>query len=136
MVSSLHDVPGGHVHQTVIRAHAAADATEKVNIFEAPFATKIRAVYIRPDAAITGADTNTTHVNLINAGTAGTGTTELGNINFTDTVDAAIGERLELYAPDAALAVDANTLLVVQLELVGTGLALPQFLCVVEYEGD
>ncbi len=135
MTSSLHDVPGVHVHQTTIRAHAAATATERVNIFEVPFKAKVRAVYIRPDAAITGADTNTTHVNLLNGGTAGTGTTELGAKDFVAGTDAAIGEKLTLYAPASKLAVDAGTLLVIQFEKVGSGLALPQFSVTVEYEG-
>lgn len=135
MANFDHDIAGPRVDQAQVRAHAAATATELVNIWQAPFKCKIRSVKLRPDAAITGADTNTTHANLLNGGVAGTGTTELGNIDFVSGTDAAVGEELDLYAPASPTLVDAGTLLKVQLEKVSTGLALPQFLAVIEYEG-
>ncbi len=135
MANFDHDIAGARVHQAIVRAHAAATVTELVNIFQAPFTCAIRSVHIRPDAAITGADTDTTHVNLLNGGTVGTGTTELGNIDFTSGTDGAVGELLELFAPATPLALAAGALLKLQLEKVGNGLALPQFLAIVTFEG-
>lgn len=135
MANFDHDIAGPRVKQAIVRAHAAATVTELVNIFQAPFKCRIRSVHLRPDAAITGADTDTTHANLLNGGVAGTGSTELGNIDFVSGTDAAVGELLELYAPANPLLVDEGSLLKVQLQKVGNGLALPQFLAVVTYEG-
>lgn len=135
MVSSLHDVPGNHVAFYALRGHAAATATEKAFVFRAPFDAKIVSVEIIWDAAITGADTNTTHVNLLNAGTDGTGTTELGNIDYVSGTDAAAGAAADLYSPASPLAVDEGTKLAVQFEKVGNGLLLPTGMVIVTYRG-
>jgi hypothetical protein len=135
MVASFHDVPGNHIAQHGVPTHAAATATELVTIFRAPFDCKIVSVEIIPDAAITGADTNETNVNLINAGTGGAGTTELANIDFVSGTNGVAGTAIDLYSPTDALALDAGTVLQLQLEKVGTGLALPRFLAIVTYQG-
>lgn len=135
MVSSLHDVPGNHVAFYALRGHAAATATEKAFVFRAPFDAKIVSVEIIWDAAITGADSNTTHVNLLNAGTAGTGSTELGNIDYVSGTDAGAGVAEDLYSPDTPLSVDSGTILAVQLEKVGNGLLLPTGTVIVTYQG-
>ena len=134
MSISIHDIPGNHVATFPVPAHAAATATEVVNIFRAPFACKIVSVELIPDAAITGADTNSTNVNLLNAGTAGTGTTELGNIDFASGTDAAAGVAQDLYRPATALSVASGVILQVQIEKVSSGLAIGRFTAVVTYQ--
>lgn len=135
MASSIHDIPGNHVATAPIRAHAAATATELIAIFRAPFACKIVSVEILWDAAITGADTNTTHVNLHNRGTAGTGTTELGNIDYVNATDAAQFVAEDLYSPATPLSIAAGVILAVQLEKVSSGLALPNGTAIITYTG-
>lgn len=136
MVASFHDVPGNHIAQHGVPAHAAATATELVTIFRAPFDCKIVSVEVIPDAAITGIDTNETNVNLINAGTDGAGTTELASVDFVTGTNGVAGTAIQLYAPATALSVTSGTILQIQLEKIGTGLALPRFLAIVTYQGN
>lgn len=135
MVSSVHDIPGAHQAQYALRAHAAATATEVAYVFVAPFACKVRSVSLVWDAAITGANTNTTNVNLLNAGADGTGTTELANIDYASGTNATAGATVSLYAPASYLSLAAGAKLAIQIEKVGTGLALPTGTVVVTYEG-
>lgn len=134
MIGSVHDIPGAHVDSVIVRAHAAATATEVAVIWRAPFAAKIRKVEVIPDAAATGDDTNRTNLNLLDGGTAGTGTTELGNIDYATGTDAAAGVAQDLYAPASYDAVDAGTILKLQYEKVGSGLAVGPFLVLITYE--
>lgn len=135
MASSLHDVPGGHTQQVQLKSHAAATTTETTGVFEAPFKCRIRSVTVRFDAAITGADSNTTHVNVLNAGTAGSGSTELASVEYTSGTDAVKGAVVTLYEPDDPLEVAAGTLIQIQHEKVGNGLLIPTGLVTVTYEG-
>ena len=109
MATSLHDIPGNHVATYALRGHLAATATEKAFIFRAPFACTILSVEIIWDAAISGTATNYTNVNLLNAGTAGTGTTELGNVDYASGTDAVAGAATDLYSPGTPLAVERGT---------------------------
>lgn len=136
MANFDHDIMGNRVAQATIRAHAAATATEKQVIWRAPFDAKLVSVEIIPDAAITGDATNYSNVNLLNGGTDGSGTTELGNKDFSNGVNGVAGTAISLYAPASPLAVAAGNQLHIQLEKVGTGLDLPSFLCVITYQGN
>lgn len=135
MATHIHDVPGGHTFSKTLRAHAAATATEKAMIFRAPFRCKVRSVVIVWDAAITGQDTNTTHINLQNGGAAGAGTTELANIDYVSGTDAVALADTSLYAPDTYLSLAAGERLVLQWEKVSTGLDIPAGTAIVTYEG-
>lgn len=131
-----YDTPGTRREMVAVPSHAAAAATEIVPVFEAPAGAKIEKVIFRPGAAVTGADANTTHLNVINMGVAGTGSTELGNYDLTSGNDLAAGERKELYAPAAALAVSQNNLIGLQFQKVGTGLAVPAGVAIVEWSAN
>lgn len=135
MTSSLHDIPGAHIVQVPLKSHLAATATETTNVFHAPFDCKIRAVTVRFDAAITGAATNITNVNVLNAGPDGDDTDELASVEFKTGTDAAKGEVVTLYEPAEPLAVEAGTLIQIQHEKVASGLAIPSGLVTVAYEG-
>ena len=126
----LHDIPGNHYANANLPAHAAATATEIVPIFKAPVACTVTAVNLITGAAITGADTNTTHVNLLDMGT-GAGTDERANKDYVSGVDSAVGATVALFSGSEFLA--AGEKLGIQLEKVGNGLALPNWLVEIVY---
>jgi hypothetical protein len=122
----------------MLPAHAAATTTEAIPIFRAPFACKVTAVRVIPGAAATGDDTNRTNYNLLDGGSAGTGTTELGNLDYATGTDAAVGVTQNVYAPadpDDGETLAAGDVLKMQIEKVGNGVALGATLCVIEYRG-
>jgi len=138
MVSRVHDIPGTHMVSVMLPAHAAATATEAIPIFRAPFACKVKAVRVIPGAAAVGDDTNSTHYNLLNGGSVGTGTTEIGNLDYVTNTNAAVGVVQDVYVPAAGSeqALSAGDILKMQIEKIGTGLALGTTLCVIEYQGN
>ena len=127
-----YDAPGTHDRQAVLPPVAAADATADFVVFEAPVNCKVEKVKVIPGAAVTGADTNTRHLNLINRGANGAGTTEIANYDLTSGNDAGVA-GLVLYAPPSPLAVVQGTQLALQVEKVGNGIALPPLAVVVEF---
>ena len=138
--SRLYDIAGLHVHSVTIPEHLAATATEEFPIFIAPDAApegvRIASVQICCGTLVTGVDTNTTHINLINKGTDGTGTTELGNRDLvaTPATNLTAGDVVSLYAPATKLAVATGVVLALELEKVGTGLLVPALLVSVAFE--
>jgi hypothetical protein len=136
MASNIHDIPGNHTVAVVLPAHAAATATEAIPVFVAPFACKVMNVTVTPAAAATGDNTNRTNINLLNGGTAGTGTTELGNIDYATGTDAAVGVKQTLYDSATGTSLAAGSVLKVQYEKVSTGLALGANLVTITYIGN
>jgi len=136
MVSSIHDVPGEHYASVIAPLHAAATTTEAYPIFVAPFACKVMSVTVTPAAAATGDNTNRTNINLLNGGSAGTGTTELGNIDYATSTDAAVGVKQTLYSSTTGTALAAGDVLKLQYEKVATGLALGANLVTIKYIGN
>lgn len=116
--------------------HAAATATEKRAIFVAPVKCRVTGVTIISDIAVTGDNTNTTNANLINAGAAGVGTTEVGNLDFVTGVNAVALDGVAIplnatYANGADL--NEGDVLALQYEKVGTGVAIGPSLINVEW---
>lgn len=138
MSTQVHDTPGNFQSTYALRAHAAATATEVANVFRAPYACKIVSVELIPDGAVTGQATNYTSLAVLNAGTAGTGTTVLGTaIDYSSAgVTQAAGVAVDLYRPATPLAVASGVILQVQMAKTGTGLALPGGLVVTTYQGN
>lgn len=134
IVTSMHDIPGRHVFQTSVRPFAGS-ATDVVNLFTVPFKAKVHSVKLRPDDDIAGADTDSANINLLDMGVDGDGADELANIDWEDNVDADLGSVVTLFAPATPLEVAAGTMLGLEFEKVGDGLALPSCLAIVEYEG-
>lgn len=118
----LGDLPGLHYVDVPFRSHAAADATEEY-LAIMPFACRLIDAAVYPAAAVTGQDTNTTHLNLINRGTAGTGTTELDAIDLVSGTDLTVGANAFGLATPVNLA--AGAVIAFQMEKVGTGLLIP-----------
>ena len=131
MVTAIHDIPGALTANVAVPARAAGDATASHVVFLAPFRCRVRSVAVVPAAAITGANTNYANFNLI----LRPANTELANIDFTSGVDRAAFVPFMLYQPTAPVELAAGTVLDLQRELVGSGIATPALLVVVTYEG-
>lgn len=119
--------PGGGQIRAIpvpIIAHAAATVTEYVGTFTVPFACRLRGATFTPLAAVTGQDTDTTHLNIVNCGATGAGTTELSTKEFTNGVNAAIAFPTVIATGLTTALADGDTL-AVQAEKVGNGLLIP-----------
>lgn len=119
-----------------VPAHAAADATADHPVFRAPFACKVRGVKFVPGATLTGADTNSCYLRVINRGADGLGTTALGSTYFSSGTNATGGDASNLYAPASPLAIAQDVVLAIQREKIGGGLATPDLFVEVEYEAN
>lgn len=80
-----------------------------------------------PVATITGANTNTRSVSLVNKGTDGSGTTVIATLQFDSGVNAtaAVPRTITLSGTAANLQVTAGQVLQWQSTAVGTGIADP-----------
>lgn len=108
------------ISTVTVAVHAAATATEARAVFTAPRACVITGVSLTPDVASTGDATNTTNLNLINKGTDGSGTTEIGNLDLAAGVNlVAFDEKAIPLTGSGALV--AGAVLALQFEKVGTG---------------
>lgn len=128
-------IPGNRVGTQVhAPAHAAATASEYLVAFVAPFDCRLKAVYFVPFAAVTGANTNTTHLNVINKGSAGSGSTELGALDLTSGNDLT---AFDVNTVVSSLTTDLteDDVIAVQYEKVGTGLDVPAGVWIFEIDG-
>lgn len=132
-VNDLDKRPGVFAAAVQTIAHAAATATEYIGSLVIPIDGRIRGAYFIANAAVSGANTNTTHLNLQNGGVAGTGTTEIANIDLTSGNDLASGVK-SIMSEALTTAVSAGTVLRLQAEKVGTGLDVPSGTLVVLYD--
>ena len=91
-----------------------------------------------PDSAITGAATNHRRVRVINKGQAGTGTTIVAELTFSNGVNAAVTDEtaLTLSGTAANLEVVAGDILAYESTAVGTGIADPGGVVQVEINPD
>ena len=112
--------------------HAAATATEERTVFVAPMAGRIRAVTVTSDIAVTGDNTNTTNMNIINKGAAGVGTTEIGNLDLTTGVNMVAFDEKNI--PITATALAEGDTVTLQFEKVGTGVAIGPSMVTIDWE--
>lgn len=133
---AMGDIPGQHVEKCRTIVVGTSDATRLDCIFRAPFNCQITAVSYIPDAAITGADTNTRHVNILDRGLDGLGVTEIANKDYTSGIDAtALNEEVIVMSlPNHVLT--EGDVLAVQWEEIGTGIGAPAGMFVVFYRPD
>jgi hypothetical protein len=134
-----HGAAGFHYQTIPVRAHAAATATEEAALLWFPdSAIDITRAWHVPDDAITGADTNSTSLNLIDGGSAGSGTTEIANIDYVTGTDAtANNEKAFVTAAGTTFtkyALAAGSSLMLQYVKAGTGLAIPTGNIVIEFQ--
>lgn len=102
---------------------------------EVPFAGAVSGVTYTPQAAITGVNTNTRQIRLVNRGQDGSGSTVVASLQFDSGVNApAYDERaLNLSGVAGALNVNAGDILAWESNAVGTGLADPGGLAQIEF---
>jgi hypothetical protein len=96
-------------------------------IAQAPFDCTVTAVQYVPEAAITGANTNTRSITLFNKGQAGAGTTTVATLQFDSGVNAAANDEKTVTLSGTAANLDlaaGDTLLWRSLH-IGTGQADP-----------
>lgn len=116
-------------------AAVAAGSDLESNIAEAEFAGTVTSVTYTPDAVLTGANTESRTIVLVNKGAAGAGTTVVATKAFVSGVNAAVDDEtaITLSATAANLVVASGDILAWQSTHVGaTGLADPGGLAAVE----
>lgn len=79
--------PFGRVFTAKIAIKPAADATRDDTVVEVPYAGTVTAVSIIPDTAMSGVNTNSATLSLINKGTTGGGTAVAATLALTSGVD-------------------------------------------------
>lgn len=104
------------------------------NIGEAPETGVVTSVTYTANAAVTGANTNSRSLILINRGQSGAGTTEVARLDLVAGTNLAADDEtaLTLSATAANRNVTAGDILEFQSNAVGTGLADPGGLVAVE----
>ena len=134
-----HKIAGEHQRTIRLLTHAAATATEARAVFFAlNDAVTLIGVAFVPDGAITGDNTNYTEMNLIDAGTAGAGSTEIAHIDWTTGVNGVAfdAKAFATAALTTFTRYDLAAGAVVKLEFakVSSGVAIPAGLLVIAYE--
>jgi hypothetical protein len=119
--------PFGPAHQVPVQPQATAGSNLNTNVWVAPRDATVSAVTYTTVTAITGANTNTRSVSLVNKGQAGAGTTVVATLQFDSSVNtvAADEKTITLSATPANLLVVAGDVLQWQSTAVGTGIADP-----------
>jgi hypothetical protein len=105
---NVKDIPSGHKKRVYVPACTVAGGSIKHPIMRAEKGLKVTAVHFIGQGGFTAADTNYWKASVINAGTAGTGTTEIANKSFV----AATGNLVALSPNSITLSATAANLLV------------------------
>lgn len=119
--------PFGTSRQVPVGPQSTAGSNLNTNVWIAPFDGTVTAVTYAPVTAITGANTNTRSVSLVNKGTDGAGSTVIATIQYNSGVNAAASDEntVTLSATPANLLVTAGQILQWQSTAVNTGIADP-----------
>ena len=130
---------GSFYDKAITGAVAAGDATEEQVIFVAPDDCVIQGFSITPDSAVSGDDTDRKNLNFINKGSDGSGTTELANLDLETDTDLSAAVETEITATGTAIAsrrLSQGDVVVLEIEQVASGVALPRMLVESEYRWD
>lgn len=129
-------VGGGQMRVAYIHAipHSAATATEDVALFSIPHAGRLRAVYFVPLADVTGANTNSTTLDVINRGAAGAGTTSLGTLTLVSGTNLT-GKTPNTVVSGLTTALADGDTIALNATKVGTGLDVPSGTVLFVYDG-
>lgn len=114
---------------------AIAGADSEVNVVDVEIAGSVSSVTYAPDTVLTGANTDSRTIVLVNKGQSGAGTTIVATKAFVSGVNAAADDEtaITLSATAANLVVAVGDILAWQSTHVGsTGLADPGGLAVIE----
>lgn len=119
--------PFGGSRQVVVQPVATAGNSLNTNVYICPSDSTVSAVTYSTVTAITGANTNTRSVTLVNKGQTGAGTTVMATLQFDSGVNTTASDEktITLSATPANLNVVAGDLLQWQSTAVGTGIADP-----------
>lgn len=113
--------------QVVVGPVATAGNDLNTNVYICPQDGVVSACTYSTVTAITGANTDTRKVVLVNKGAAGSGTTAIATLQFNSTVNttAAVPKTITLSSTAADLNVTAGDVLQWQSTHVGNGIADP-----------
>lgn len=119
--------PFVRVIEADVPAVSTAGNDDDTVIFQAPFDCTVTTVEYVPEAAITGADTNSRTLSLVNKGQAGSGSTTVATLALTSGVNAtAYNERTVTLSGTAAnLVLAAGDTVQWRSIHVGTGITDP-----------
>lgn len=119
--------PFGKVMQNPVAPEATAGNSRNTNVIRVDSAGTVTSVTYAPVTAITGANTNTRSVSLVNMGQTGVGTTVVATIQYNSGVNAAASDEntVTLSGTPANLVVAAGDILQWRSTAVGTGIADP-----------
>jgi hypothetical protein len=119
--------PFGAAHQVPVQPQATAGSNLNTIAMVVPRDGTITAVTYTTVTAITGANTNTRSVSLVNKGQAGAGTTVIATLQFNSGINtvAADEKAITLSVTATDLVVVAGDVLQWQSTAVGTGIADP-----------
>jgi hypothetical protein len=119
----------------VATAAVSGGADANTPVFVAPFAATVTSVQYVTPSAITGADTNSRTVSLINKGAAGSGSTAVATLALVSGVNtvAYVPKAITLSGTAANLVLAAGDVLNWNSLHVGTGIADTGGLVVVSY---
>lgn len=138
-MSADKDLRGTRKTEMLIPSVAAADSTEAHPIFVAPFKCKVTKVGIVPQAAVTGNTTNTKNLNIIDNGSAGSGSTEVGNLDLITGVDLTAMDYTEIplnSTYSAGVSMEEGDVLSLSFEEVNSGVLIPDVIVQVEWKRD
>lgn len=119
--------PYVRVIEADVPAVSTAGNDDDTVVAQAPFDCTVTAVQYVPEAAITGADTNSRTVSLVNKGAAGSGTTTVASLALTSGVNASANDEkaITLSGTAANLVLAAGDTLQWRSIHVGTGITDP-----------
>lgn len=131
--NASYEAPNAKTYQRNVAAAATAVDlnTDLIRVEQDAVVSAVRYV---PIAGITGANTNSRHVNLVNKGAAGSGTAVVATLAFVSGVSATadVAKTITLSATAANLALEDGDILQWQSVHDGTGLADPGGLVILE----
>jgi len=127
------DLIGVRQDNLILPAHAAATATEVIPVWKAPYPCRLRKVRVTSGVVITGTATNYTNLNVQTVTAAGVAT-EKANKDYASGVNEAAHVTTDLYAPAGGQVLAVNDSVAIEIEKVGSGLALPSVLITIEFD--
>lgn len=119
--------PFGKVVQTPVAPEATAGNSRNTNVYRVDSDGTVSAVTYATVTAITGANTNTRSVSLVNKGQAGAGTAVVATLQFNSGVNTVASDEktITLSSTPADLLVVAGDILQWQSTAISTGIADP-----------
>lgn len=130
-MNAVHDIPGTHYATCHVAPLLTADATAVVGIVIAPFRAVVASVEFIPHTSLSGTDTASRTFGVLN------GSTSVASLALASGVDltALTAKTITLSATAANLNVAAGDVLEIRGTKVGNGLALPEGICRIGFQG-